>query len=306
MPYYLGIDSGGTKTRCVLADENVELASAMTGGSNIVRLGEAKAREALHAGVRQVCGSARVNAAEIHAICVGAAGAGRPGIAAKMRAMVAGMAPGIDPARIEIVGDTVIALEAAFGLGAGIVVIAGTGSVAFGRDVAGNTARAGGWGFAISDKGSGHWIGREAVAAIVDAYDRSRETALARMVLEAWKLNDLDELVQHANANPAPEFPRLFPVVLDASEEGDAVARELLSTAAVRLAALASVVVERFAAGRSAGFLPIAMTGSVFRQSLRVRENFRATLQERFPGIEVRQEMVDPVEGAVARARKRP
>ena len=128
--------------------------------------------------------------------------------------------------KIEVVGDTVIALEAAFGAGPGVIAIAGTGSIVYGRDAAGHTARAGGWGFAVSDEGSGHWIGRRAVSAILSVAIKACETALTAMVLQAWKLNTIDELVQQANSTPPPDFPRLFPIVLRAADEADAIARD--------------------------------------------------------------------------------
>jgi N-acetylglucosamine kinase-like BadF-type ATPase len=161
MPYYLAIDGGGTKTRCLLADETTVLANATAGGSNIVRLGEQPAREALHTAVRKVCTTAKISPAQIGAVCIGAAGAARPEIAAKIRNILAELM-GVTPVSIEVVGDAEIALEAAFGAGPGVIAIAGTGSIAYGRDAAGRIVRAGGWGFAISDEGSGHWIGRRA------------------------------------------------------------------------------------------------------------------------------------------------
>src|SRR3981189_3759412 len=88
MAYYVGIDGGGTKTRCVLADETMVLATAMSGGSNIVRLSETQAREALHAAIRQVCAATNISPAQIRAICIGAAGAARPEIAAKIRTIL--------------------------------------------------------------------------------------------------------------------------------------------------------------------------------------------------------------------------
>ena len=182
MAYYLGIDGGGTKTRCVLADETTVLATAMSGGSNIVRVGEEHAREALRTVIHQVCASAKVSPDQVHAICIGAAGAARPEIAAKIRSVLAELVPHNAP-NIEVVGDAAIALEAAFGAGPGVIAIAGTGSIVYGRDAAGRIARAGGWGFAISDEGSGHWIGRRAISAILSAHDQSVETALAAMVL---------------------------------------------------------------------------------------------------------------------------
>jgi N-acetylglucosamine kinase-like BadF-type ATPase len=316
MPYYLGIDGGGTKTRCLLADETTVLAKAMTGGSNIVRLGETQAREALHTAIRQACATARISPDQIRAVCIGAAGAARPEIAAKIRSILAELIPELIPeinpesarTNIEVVGDTEIALEAAFGAGPGVIAIAGTGSIAYGRDAAGRTARAGGWGFAVSDEGSGHWIGRRAISAILNARDQGLETTLTSLVLQAWKLTTIDELVQQANSTPPPDFPRLFPIVLRAADAADAIARDLLADAGAKLSNLAAIVVRRLAPHvplpmLPAAMLPIAMTGSVFRQSPYVRQVFYNALQTSFPGIDVRQDLADPVEGALSRAR---
>jgi N-acetylglucosamine kinase-like BadF-type ATPase len=307
MPYYLGIDGGGTKTRCVLADETTVFAKAMTGGSNIVRLGEVQAREALHTAIRQACANAKISPGQIRAVCIGAAGAARPEVAAKIRSILAEVIPERTPeiagTNIEVVGDTEIALEAAFGRGPGVIAIAGTGTIAYGRDAAGHTARAGGWGFAVSDEGSGHWIGRRAVSAILSARDEGLETALTAMVLQTWKLTTIDELVQHANSTPPPDFPRLFPIVLRAADQADSIARELLSDAGAKLAELAAIVIRRLAPHAPADMLPVAMTGSVFRQSACVRQVFYHALQTNFSGIDVRPDLANPVEGALARAR---
>jgi N-acetylglucosamine kinase-like BadF-type ATPase len=282
MAYYLAIDGGGTKTRCVLADETTVLAKAMTGGCSVIRLGEQKAREALHAAIRQVCAAAKISPHRVSAVCIGVTGAARPEIAAKIRGILAELISESARAKIEVVGDTVIALEAAFGAGPGVVAIAGTGSIVYGRDAAGHTARAGGWGFAVSDEGSGYWIGRRAVSAILNSLDQGTETALTAMVLQAWKLNTIDELVQQA----------------------DAIARELLADAGTKLADLVSTVVRRLAPHAPPDTLPVATTGSVFRQSPVVHQVFYNLLQKSFPGIDVRKDLADPVEGALARARR--
>jgi glucosamine kinase len=302
MAYYVGIDGGGTKTRAVLADETTVLAKSMTGGSNMVRLGEAQTREAVHAAVRQICASAKISPSQIRAICIGAAGAARSEISAKLRSILSELIP--DPAlvEIEITSDTEIALEAAFGAGPGVVAISGTGSIVYGRDAAGHSARAGGWGFALSDEGSGHWIGRRAVSAVLSAQDAQRDTSLTAMVLDVWKLTSIEELVQNANSTPSPDFPRLFPVVLRAANEADPVALDLLTEAGTHLAELAAMVIRRLAPSAPKS-LPVAMTGSVFRQSAIVRKVFYNQLTASFPGIAVHEEFVDPVLGALARAR---
>ncbi len=310
MAYFLGIDGGGTKTRCVLADETTVLARSMTGASNIVRLGELQAREALHVAIRQVCATAEISPDQIQAICIGAAGAARPEIAAKIHSIVAELNSGFSSANVEVVGDTEVAIEAAFGEGPGVIVIAGTGSVAYGRDAAGHTARAGGWGFAVSDEGSGHWIGRRAITAILQSADRGFQTQLRPLVLHTWKIETIDQMVQMANSTPPPDFPRLFPLVLRAADDGDAIASTILTDAGNELAELGTIVIGRLAGlGREAGQhpmakSPVALTGSVFRQSSEVRQFFWHALQTSFPDIEVRQELVDPVEGALARARR--
>jgi len=298
MSFYLGIDGGGTKTRCALGDETTILATSMSGGSNVVRLGEAKTRDALHSAVRQACTTANITSDQIRRICIGASGAARPEIAAKIRAILNELTPAV----VEVVGDMVIALEAAFGSGPGVIAIAGTGSIVWGRDITGRTARAGGWGFAISDEGSGHWIGRRAISDILQAHDEGQETALTAMVFHAWSLTTLDELVQKANALPPPDFPRLFPAVLRAAEQADPTARKLLAESAIHLANLAAMVIRRLAA--EPPYVPVATTGSVFRKSSDVRRVFYNSLQTDFAGIEVRPNLADPVEGALALARK--
>jgi glucosamine kinase len=301
MGFYLGIDGGGTKTRCVLGDETAVLATAVSGGCNVVRLGETQARESLHAVVRQACAIAKVSADQIQAVCLGAAGAARPEIAAKLRSILAEIDPQFT-AHIEVVADAVIAIEAAFGSGPGVVAIAGTGSIVYGRDASGHMARAGGWGFAISDEGSGHWIGRHAISALLRARDEGRETALTALILESWKLDSIDALIQRANATPPPEFPRLFPIVARAADEGDLTARELLSRAGAELAALAGIVLRRVAPAPP--YVPVAITGSVFRQSEEVRRVFYNELVASFPAIKLLDNFADPVMGALARARQ--
>jgi N-acetylglucosamine kinase-like BadF-type ATPase len=312
MAFYLGIDGGGTKTRCVLGDETAVLASAMTGGCSVIRVGEQAAREALHGAIRQVCETAKISPDGVVAVCVGATGAARPEIAETVRRIVLEIIPQGTPGKVEVVGDTVIALEAVFGKGPGVVVIAGTGSVAYGRNAEGQTARAGGWGYAISDEGSGYWIGRGAVAAIVSGQDQQRETALTGLVFEEWRIGTIDKLVQLANATPPPDFQRLFPVVLRAAAGGDVMANALLEEAGGKLAGLAATVVRRLeSSGESSAptcatsdaKLAVATTGSVFRRSREVRRVFYDRLQQSFPSIEVRQDVADPVDGALARAR---
>ena len=304
MPYYIGIDGGGTKTTCAVGDDSTLLATATAGASNIVRVGESQARESLRQAVKQACAAAGIAPEQVARVCVGGSGAARPQLAALIREFLAE----ILPMPIDVVGDMQIALEAAFDDGPGVIVIAGTGSIAYGRDRQGRTLRAGGWGFAIGDEGSAHWIGRSAVSAILRASDRVDETStspshesLATTVFKAWGVTSLADLARAANSIPPPDFAALFPAV--AASEDD-LASGVLTNAGRELARVAEVVMRRLFAKDETPSVPVAMTGGVFRHAPRVREVFYNELRAFDPRAEIDPNIVEPVEGALRMARR--
>jgi glucosamine kinase len=309
--YYLGVDGGGSKTTCVVGDESSVLATVNAGGSNITRVGEAGAREVLQQAIREACLAAGIKSQQVVRACVGAAGAGRPEIASTVRKIVAEIIPG----KIEVVGDMEIALAAAFGKGPGVIVIAGTGSIVFGRDAQGKVARAGGWGFTISDEGSAHWIGVAAVRAVLRAADELGEDQAERdsswpggrlfsELKTVWGLESLPQLGRAANASP--DFAVLFPAVLTAAEAGDAVARQVIADASRELAQLAGIVLRRLFSAQhsSASAVPMAMAGGVFRHAAMIRKLFYNEVRAANPEVVLNPEVVDPVHGALQMARK--
>jgi glucosamine kinase len=302
VPYYLGIDGGGSKTICAVGEAASVLSTATAGPSNIVRVGESRARESLHQAVRQACAAAGIAPQQVERVCIGAAGAGH----AEISSSVGRILSEILPDRIIVVGDTEIALEAAFGSGPGVIVIAGTGSIAYGRDEQGRTARAGGWGFAISDEGSAHWIGREVVAEVLRASDRTYGTAenllhqkLLTDLCGVWGVTSVADVARTANSIPPPDFAALFPAVAAST---DALALQVLSHAGKELARTAAVVVRRlFPDGVKT--VPVAMIGGVFRHSRLTREDFYNELQRLEPRTEINPQIVEPVDGALRMAR---
>ena len=297
MATYLGIDGGATKTTCAVGDGKSVLGLATAGGSNLIRLGEIRTREALHTAVREACVAAGVAAAQIDGACVGASGAGRP----EVSDAIARMMSDLMPCRVQVVGDLVIALQAAFGNGPGIVAEAGTGSFAYGRDASGRTSRAGGWGFAVSDEGSGQWIGRTAVGAVLRAQENGEKPGLLASIEKEWKTSSFNDLVRKANASPPPDFSALFPLILSAADSGDPVARGVLTRAGNELAELTKSVVRRLFGGP--GSVPVAMVGGVFRQSALVRQVFYNQLAGEFANVVVNPTVVEPVLGALELAR---
>jgi glucosamine kinase len=181
----------------------------------------------------------------------------------------------------------------------------------------GRTARAGGWGFAISDEGSAHWIGRTSVSTLLRTIDQScdegkpaqaeaEDSLLFRKMKAAWKLQSLDEFVRRANSNP--DFAALFPQILAAADAGDDGAQRVLMQAGDELAQLAAIVGHRLfganATSLATATVPLAVAGGVFHHSSRVRERFSNVVRKFEARFELNPQVVEPVTGALQMARK--
>jgi glucosamine kinase len=296
---FLGIDGGGSKTSCVIGDENSVLGTGKSGGSNVIRVGETQARESLGTAIRAASAEAKIIPSQIKKTCVGIAGGARPEIANVVRRLLLELVGG----EIEVVGDHVIAMEAAFGGGPGVIVIAGTGSIAYGRNAKGQVARAGGWGFTISDEGSGHWIGRAAVTASLRAYDQGgheKTSPLLESIMKFWDVSRVEQLV--VTANSAPDFAALLPTILSASEADDDFARNVLTNAGSELAALAGIVIDRICVKDDS--VPVAVSGGVFYNCALVRQVFYDRLRAHYPKLLPNVTGIDPAKGALELARK--
>jgi glucosamine kinase len=299
MGIYIGIDGGGTKTTCAIGDEKNLLGTGTSGGSNVVRLGEAQARASVQAAILKACVSAKADPGQVERTCIGVAGASVPEVKDAVRRFVAEVVPG----SVVVLGDNEIALEAAFGGAPGVVVASGSGSIAYGRNEEGKTARAGGHGFAIGDEGSGYWIGRAAVSAALRALDNGTETLMLTQLAYALGAHSRDEIVKVANGNPAPDFAAIFPVVTQASEAGDPIAIDVLTRAAGELAQLAAIVIRRL--WPQDDKVRVGMVGGVFQNSSIVRQEFYNALRAVHPKVNVSFSVANPVMGALSIARKR-
>lgn len=310
MTYYLGVDGGGSKTACAVGDGSTIIGTGTAGPSNLTRISEDRARKSLHDAIRDACAAAQIEPRQIRKACVGVAGAGRNDIAACVRKIVAELIC----SEIEIAGDMEIALAAAFGRGPGIIVIAGTGSIAYGRDARGRTARAGGWGYAISDEGSAHWIGHAAVSALLRRFDErmvvqsnleelARGSPLFCAMQSAWKLRSLDDFLRAANSRR--DFAGLFPMILKAAEREDELAQQILTKAGEELARLGGIVVHSlFGEGNAAEVISVAMAGGVFQHAPHVRQIFCERLRKLNRGIDIREQIAEPMMGALQIARQ--
>jgi N-acetylglucosamine kinase-like BadF-type ATPase len=294
--YFLGIDGGGTKTESVLADrEGRVVARALVGPSNPLRTGYARAWFALSEVGDLVLAKAKIHAEHVRAICAGLGGAGRQGVVRRVGAFLEGSYPN---AAIRVTTDLDIALEAAFGSAEGIILLAGTGSAAFGRDAAGRTARAGGLGPWVSDEGGAFDIGRQAVQAVMRADEhRGPATALSRRLLQVHRSNHWEALAEQISKNPDDVFPKTFPLVAELADKGDTVSREIMTGAARSLAELAAAVVHELG-WRERDFL-LARIGGVHGRSKFLDAAIDAELRGRIPRASVVQAEMSPAEAAV-------
>lgn len=252
----VGVDAGGTKTAAAVGDGHTILARA-TGPAGAIRPGRALvASSAIADTVRRALSAAGALRAGV--LVVGAAGAGRDAERLELeQALRAEHLAG----RVTVTTDIEIALAAAFGRKPGIVVSAGTGSIAIARDPSGAVHRAGGFGWQMGDEGSGYAVGRAALGAVSRASDgRGPRTTLSPRLLEAARLQTLDELVTWATTASPAEVAALAPAVLHAAADGDQVARGIVDYAARELGLMVAALVPHFG---ETGEVPVALAGGL-------------------------------------------
>jgi N-acetylglucosamine kinase-like BadF-type ATPase len=301
MNYFLGLDGGGTKTECVLMDaEGHILAESRAGASNPLRIGFAKAFVALSEATGRALIEGHLAANQIAGICAGLAGAGRADVVQGVKEFLQSAFP---QAAVRVTTDLEIALEAAVGMDEGVVLIAGTGSAAFGRNAAGKTARAGGEGPEKGDEGSAYDIGRRALEAV----NRWRSgtgpaTQITDRVLDALGMQDWGAITLRIAEAPDEVYPRLYPLVVNAAEAGDEPAREILTEAAAELGEIAAAVVGTLRLGEKAFVL--AKIGGVFGHSSLLDATVDAQITRIAPRARIEQLRDSPARGAAEIARR--
>jgi N-acetylglucosamine kinase-like BadF-type ATPase len=298
MFHVLGIDAGGTKTVCLLADEQGTIvAESRRGGANLQAVGELEVEKVLHDVMEEAIGNYDVRPA---AICLGIAGVDRPDDAAVVKSIMKRIGY---KARVLVVNDALVALEAGAPGQAGIVVISGTGSISYGRNAKGEAARSGGWGYVLGDEGSGYWIGRAALRAVLRQSDRrGPETVLSPLLLEHFGIQRAQELIHevyHTNLKPSA-IGSLAKCVQAAFTKGDPVAIGILRGAADELEASALSVARRLdMVGQAFTFI---LAGGIFRAVPWLEQELERRLPVSSPHSRVRLLDREPAVGAVALA----
>ena len=296
--HVLGIDAGGTKTVCLLADDRGRIvAESRGGGANLQAAGELEVEKVLHRVMDEALGDRDIRPA---AICLGIAGVDRDDDAEAVRCIMRRIG---FKTRVLVVNDALIALVAGAGDRPGVVVVAGTGSIAYGRDVRGRAARAGGWGYLLGDEGGGFWIGRAALTAVVRQFDgRGPRTLLTEMVLAEMRLLSPPQLIHAIYVRGLHRYAiaSIAPIVQHAADRGDAVAAEIIERAAGELAAAAASVILRL--DMRGDSFPTILAGGIFRGLPSLIGKVGGRIAEIAPRSDVRQLMAEPAQGAVTLA----
>lgn len=301
-PLVVGIDGGGTRTRIILADANgVVLARSEGPGSALSPGHEAEAADTIKALIAEVMASVERSDTRPAVCVVGVAGAGQERAAQALWSALASRRVADD---VSVQADATIAMDDAFGDSAGVLLIAGTGSVAYSRAPDGRVERCGGWGPNIGDEGSGAWLGRRALSVVTASHDgREPETALTGALLTALELESLDELIPWAAAATPASLATIAPVVCQVASTGDLRANALVSLCVEELVVHVRTLARRcFVDERAA--IPVALAGGLLAKGSLVRKRLEQRLKSAVPGATVRAEDVDAARGAVRRARR--
>jgi N-acetylglucosamine kinase-like BadF-type ATPase len=299
MSLVLGIDGGGTHTRASIADGDKVIGFGMSGSIKRLRVGAETAEANLREVLKDVYAQAGVKG--LNAACCGVASATMPGITEWITAVFDDF--GVE--KSEVVGDQVIALDAAFKGGPGILQIAGTGSNTIGRAPDGHIESAGGWSSRLGDEGSGYWIGLHSIRRALRAYDKGEPSQVLKKVGEIWGTPDLDELVNVGDGTPGPDFAALAPAIYELAQAGDAVAVGVLKQAAADLVEFVLMVREKLRKKHNIdGEVPVAWTGGVVEKMTTVREAFFKGLRDAAPAMPIQDKVVVSLEGAVWRAKR--
>lgn len=231
MSFFIGIDGGGSKTKCVICDESLNILSkGLSGPSNFLTIGTSKVADTILHLIIDCCSKQNIPLSEINGIVLGTTGAGRESDASKLENKLLKLAGSkrIKLNAFKVVSDARIALEGAFTGKAGSILISGTGSIMFGKDKSGNIFRVGGLGRLIGDEGSGLTLGRKGLNILAKFYDgRIISTILKDKIESNFKITNQNELITKVYSKEL-EIQNIAPYVISSAEEGDEACKEIL------------------------------------------------------------------------------
>lgn len=292
----IGVDAGASKTHLLAGRLDSAACTEHRGpGANPNRIGMEQAADVL----ADLVGDAvrEYPSVEQLSICAGVAGAGH---AREQEILAEALHTALSSSdlavRVEVVHDAVIALDAAYDAGSGLVVVAGTGSVVLARTTDGQLLRSGGWGHVLGDAGSGSAIGRAGLRAVAEALDGGKDTSLRTRVREHCGITNRESLVQKVYQGEL-NIQTVAPLVINTAVEGDVVAANILSTQITRLAEQVEWLLNR-----GGTIAPrITLLGGMLQNEY-YTQCLRRVLEDSFPNWAIGVLQKEPAVGALRRA----
>jgi N-acetylglucosamine kinase-like BadF-type ATPase len=296
--YFLGIDGGGTKTHAVIADSSCRvIGEAFSAAANALRVGLEEALSHIEQAVNEACHQAGIEPRDIASACAALAGISHP---IHYHTMKDALDERLRLNHLELVTDARAALQGALDGQPGVVLIAGTGSIAMGMNEAGEQARSGGWGPTLGDEGSGYDIARHALKAIISSFDgRAPKTVLTERVcrkLGIASAKDLPGVIYNSDSESV-EIASLARLVAEAASEGDKTAQNILAGAGRDLGELVVSVIRKL--GLESRSFRVACVGSVFKSGECILGPLREAALAVAPKAEVGPPLFPPTIGAV-------
>ena len=303
MAYYIGVDGGASKTAAIVVDEHDrKLGSGLAGASNHLRVGIEEATRNIERAVNMALVEAGIAIRDVEYAYCGIAGSDHP---MHRQRVIDSLKVFFPRGNFIVDTDARVALTGAVGFGAGVVIISGTGSVAFGRNTHGDEARAGGWGPTLGDEGSGYWIAREGLSAVVRAHDaRGFNTKMTDLICDEYGMCNAEELPKfvYATTTHADDIARYGKVVIEAAQADDDVARDILARAGAELVECVLAVARKL--HMTDDDFPVAYVGGAFHAGDLLLNPMRLRLQRDAPGATLIPPQRAPVEGAAMMARQ--
>ena len=303
MKYLIGMDGGGTKTKCILTDINLNpVYETMGGPSNFLVIGTDKVSEMILNLVDKCLSDQNISSSDIAAIVLGTTGGGRINDAEILENQILNDAYKKDLTinRVKVESDARIALEGAFSGNTGSILIAGTGSIMFGKDEEGKIHRVGGFGRFVGDEGSGYRIGRIGLNAVARAYDgRAKQTKIADLLEQEFSISSAEELITEVYRNNF-NIASVAPLVFDAAESGDKIAQRILEDEADELLLHVTTMKEKL----KVQLLKVSLIGSLLTTSNYFSYLFNEKVVRNFDDVQIKEAEHSPEFGAALMAKQ--
>ena len=303
MQFIIGLDGGGTKTKCTVASvDNQEVYTTTGAGTNFLALGMEAACSNIFSIIRECCDSLNISYSNISKILIGTAGAGRKADADKLEYSFKNFCGErkIQLPSLAVRSDAEIALEGAFSGKPGCILIAGTGSIIYGKDESGKVFRSGGFGRIIGDEGGGYSIGRKVLQAVSKSFDkRAGRTLLNQLLMQKYNISTAGDLIK-AVYDTGMDVASNAELALLAAEKGDKAAVKILDEESDELILLLSAHLKKMKT-RSAN---LCLLGSLLEHENYYSLMLKEKISGKFEYIELRKPEYPPQMGAVFLAQK--